>query len=278
MKTRVIKQIVKGVKAVDGAGVNLTRVLGKPNIYDFDPFLMLDSFDSFNPEDYVKGFPWHPHRGIETVTYLVNGAIRHADTIGNHGVISEGSSQWMSAGGGILHQEMPLASEHMLGFQLWINMPKEHKMHKPMYNELNIGKEIQEVKEQNATINVISGQYKGVSGFAPKFVQATILDVLLEPNSTFEYLLDEKQSAFVFLMQNEANIDGVNVEEKSAVLLENGNKIEIRSKELPLRFALFHALPLNEPIAWAGPIVMNSKDELKTAFDELDAGSFIKNN
>lgn len=271
-----ILEIVKGRAAVDGAGVNLQRVLGIKTIKTFDPFLMLDSFDSTDPNDYIKGFPWHPHRGIETVTYLISGSMEHQDSIGNKGLIAPHESQWMTGGSGILHQEMPQAAERMLGFQLWINLPKKDKMTTPAYNSLSLNKEIKLVEEDNAKVYVLSGNYKDTKGFQPEYVNATILDVALEANSEFIYSVPANENSFIFTIENEAIIDNQDIEVKSAVLFGEGDTIKVKSKDKPLRFAIFHAIPLKEEIVWGGPIVMNTQEDLDLAFKELEDGTFLK--
>lgn len=273
---RKIKRIVEGKPAVDGAGVHLNRVLGINTLKDFDPFLMLDSFDSTNPSDYIKGFPWHPHRGIETVTYLVSGSMEHEDNLGNKGMIKPGQSQWMSAGSGIMHQEMPQASDRMLGFQLWINMAANKKMDPPAYNDLSIDNYIKTIISDDHIVNLISGQYAGENAFNPSFAKATILDIDLKADKEFIYDIDKYETGFVFLIEGNAIIDNQEIKEKSAVLLDGGDIIKVKATNKPLRFSLLHALPLSEPVAWGGPIVMNHKDELEQAFEELDNGTFIK--
>ncbi|MDL2212068.1 pirin family protein [Erysipelotrichaceae bacterium OttesenSCG-928-M19] len=277
MKKRNVKKVVQGKQTVDGAGVHLTRVLSRGDIYDFDPFLMLDSFDSKNPSDYLQGFPWHPHRGIETVTYLISGSMEHQDSIGNKGLIKPGGSQWMVAGSGVQHQEMPQDSEHMLGFQLWINLPKKDKMTTPAYNDLQLNQDIKTVKETNAVINVISGEYQGVQGFTPSYVQATILDVSLENNETFKYEVSNDKNVFVFLINDNAIINEIEYQEKSAILFDEGDYIEVKtSSDKDARFIIFSAQPLKEPIAWAGPIVMNTDEEISETFRELENNTFLK--
>lgn len=271
-----IKEIVKGRPAIDGAGVHLQRVLGIKTIKTFDPFLMLDSFDSLNPDDYIKGFPWHPHRGIETVTYLIEGSMDHEDSLGNKDTIKPRESQWMTGGSGILHQEMPQASKRMLGFQLWINLPQKDKMAQPGYNSLRPNQEIKTIEEDNATINIISGRYKDINGFKPNYVKATILDIELKQNSKFVYDAPIDENTFVFIIENPAIIDNEKIDVKSAVLFSDGDQLTVESTEKPLRFALFHGRPLNEEIVWGGPIVMNTQEELDLAFNELQDGTFLK--
>lgn len=276
MKTRTIARVVRGILAVDGAGVKLTRVLGGNTIEEFDPFLMLDSFDSTNPADYLNGFPMHPHRGIETITYLVDGELAHEDNLGNKGLITPGASQWMTAGRGILHQEMPQKAVHFLGLQLWLNLPASEKMTEPKYFEIR-PEDVGVVEELCATIRVISGSYEGVNGAKPHHIQATLLDVSLNEGQTIEIPVNEDETVFVFTLLGDTIVDGEIFDEKTALLLKDGNIVEVGA--LPghtLRFILASAPALHEPIAWGGPIVMNTRAELVRAFNELQDGTFIK--
>lgn len=274
---RKIEKVVNGYATQDGAGVKLLRVLDNETVTDFDPFLMLDSFDSTNPDDYLKGFTWHPHRGIETITYLLEGEIEHQDSLGNKGVIKAEESQWMNSGSGVLHQEMPVSSKRMLGFQLWLNLPQKNKMSKPSYQTLNGDNYIKTIKEENAIVKVLSGDYHGIKGFKPKYVKATILDVDLNVNETFELDVKKSDTIFIFNMEGDVVVDEQVIPEKSAILLTEGNKISISSTmENSARFMIFQGKPLKEKIAWAGPIVMNDDDELKEAFEELNKDEFIK--
>jgi len=276
MKHREIIKTVRGQRAVDGAGVSLVRVLGNRDVYDFDPFLMLDSFDSTDPADYTAGFPWHPHRGIETITYLIHGKIEHMDSLGNKGTIESGESQWMSAGSGILHQEMPMASDRMLGLQLWLNLPKYEKISDPAY--LGITQDMMPVVEtEHATVRVLSGSYGGVTGITPHHIQAGILDVSLKRNGLITMPTKPDETVFAFLITGDAVIDAHLINEKTAVLFGAGDSITIEATpDRALRFLLFSGKALHEPIAWGGPIVMNTRDELDLAFDELRRGTFIK--
>jgi hypothetical protein len=278
MKHREIVKTVRGQRAVDGAGVSLVRVLGNRDVYDFDPFLMLDSFDSTDPKDYTAGFPWHPHRGIETITYLISGRIEHMDSLGNKGAIESGESQWMTAGSGILHQEMPIASERMLGFQLWLNLPQKEKMSEPAY--LGITQDMIPVMESDrAKIRVLSSEYGGVSGVLPRHIQAGILDISLPKNERIILPTKPEETVFAFLILGEAIIDAHMISEKTAVLFGAGDSVSIEATpDHDLRFILFSGKALHEPIAWGGPIVMNTRAELDLAFEELRNGSFIKQN
>lgn len=278
MKHREIVKTVRGQRAVDGAGVSLVRVLSNRDVYDFDPFLMLDSFDSTDPADYVAGFPWHPHRGIETITYLIRGKIEHMDSLGNKGAIESGESQWMTAGSGILHQEMPMASERMLGLQLWLNLPKSEKMSAPAY--LGITQDMIPIVESGrAVVRVLSGSYDGVSGVVPCHIQAGILDISLPKGERITLPTKPEETVFAFLILGEAVIDSHLIREKTAVLFGSGESIELEATpDHDLRVILFSGKALHEPIAWGGPIVMNTREELDLAFEELRNGSFIKQN
>ena len=275
MQRKIVKTI-RGQAAIDGAGVHLTRVLGHDDVKDFDPFLMLDSFDSTNPDDYTRGFPMHPHRGIETVTYLIEGEIDHEDSLGNKGVIGPGQAQWMTAGSGILHQEMPMAAPRMLGFQLWLNLPQTDKMTPPAYYDVT-EEMIPAVQEGPATVRVIAGQYKGKQGAQPRHVQATLYDVSLPAGEAIELSNQPQENAFVFLIQGNGQIEGQAISEKTAVLFGEGDSVRVQATDKqPLRFIYYAARPLRESIAWGGPIVMNTQEELRHAFSELRAGTFLK--
>lgn len=277
-RVRKVKRTVTGNRTVDGAGVNLVRVLGKPDVLDFDPFLMLDAFDSTDPADYTKGFPWHPHRGIETITYLVQGDIEHADSLGNSGSIKDGDCQWMTAGSGIIHQEMPKASKRMLGAQLWLNLPAKDKMTHPAYNDIT--KDMVPIVESDGVrVHVISGSYKGVNGaFEGKFVKPTYLDMEMEPGAKWEVLTNTGDTVFLYIFEGslEPSPGEETVPEKRAVLFTDGEKVALKAGNAGARLLVMQGRPLGEPISWGGPIVMNTKDELRLAFRELDEDTFIK--
>ncbi len=276
MKKRTIRRITGGKVSYDGAGVKLVRVIGYDDVEDFDPFLMLDAFDSKDPEDYIKGFPWHPHRGIETVTYLINGLIEHGDSLGNTGLIDDGSCQWMTAGSGIIHQEMPLASDQMLGTQLWINLPKKDKMTDPAYRDIRPS-QIPVIEEEGCTVRIVSGSYKEhVAPTQGDYVKATYLDVDLKPGVQWTIETDSALKIFTYLVSGSAIIDGDAVASHQAVLFTEGDTLSITAGEEGLRLFYYAGKPLNEPIAWAGPIVMNTSDELRLARQELMDGTFIK--
>lgn len=276
MSLREVKRAVRGVRTTDGAGVHLVRVLKRDTVKDFDPFLMLDSFDSYNPDDYILGFPWHPHRGIETITYLIEGEIDHEDSLGNKGRILPGQSQWMTAGSGIMHQEMPQAAERMLGFQLWLNLSQAEKMTKPHYFDIT-DKLIGQTSDGGAGIRVISGEYGGVRGAEPPHIPATILDVSLEAGKSITIPTKPEENVFIFAILGEVEIDSKLYPEKTAVLFGEGDAVEVSAPNgAPARFILFSGKPLHEEVAWGGPIVMNTEEELQQAFADLRSGNFIR--
>ena len=277
--SREVSKIVAGMPETDGAGVKLVRVLGYRDTAAFDPFLLLDAFDSTNPDDYTKGFPWHPHRGIETITYLIEGNIEHQDSLGNKGQIQSGDCQWMTAGSGIIHQEMPQKTTRMLGAQLWLNLPASEKMTAPAYGDIK-SKEIPEVTTDESKVRIIAGNYQGQKGaFQGKHVPATYLDVELKPGASWfvESREDENLIVYIFTGQGLFGSTGRKmVQQKKAVLFGPGNHLQVVAGDEGIRFILLKAKPLKEPIAWGGPIVMNTKEELELAFTELDEDTFIK--
>ena len=230
MTERKVAKMVRGQRAIDGAGVHLVRVLGRGTSEDFDPFLMLDSFDSTNPDDYTAGFPFHPHRGIETITYLVEGEIEHQDSLGNRGSIKAGQSQWMTAGSGILHQEMPQQSPRMLGVQLWLNLPRKEKMTSPRY--LDIGHEMIGKKETDTgIIRVLSGEYEGVKGVDPYHIQASIYDVTVDAGKSITLFTKPEDNVFVFLPAGDAALVGSVVDAITAVLFGDGDPAPVSAQE-----------------------------------------------
>ena len=279
-QTKSIRRIATGAQQIDGAGVHLLRVLGPATTKEFDPFLMLDAFDSRNPADYIKGFPWHPHRGIETVTYLIAGDIEHGDSLGNKGHIRDGGCQWMTAGSGIIHQEMPQASPRLLGLQLWINLPRKDKFAPPQYRDLTMDR-IRRVQEATGTVGVIAGTYSKAKGATQgDYVQALLLDVALKPDAVWHMPVDDRATLFIYIVEGAGTVgDSPNrVESHRAVLLGDGDEFAVHAGQEGLRFVLFAGRPLHEPIAWGGPIVMNTQEELDQAFDEIDKGTFIREN
>lgn len=278
-QTRTVKRIVAGKRTTDGAGVKLVRVFGHKDTADFDPFLMLDAFDSTNPDDYVRGFPWHPHRGIETITYLIQGSIEHGDSLGNKGRIGDGDCQWMTAGSGIIHQEMPQPGERMLGVQLWLNLPAKDKMTVPQYNGI-LQSDIPVVEEPNSKVHVIAGIYQGVDGaMTGHYVKPLYLDVELKPGAQWQLETTPEWNLFVYILQGAgtfANETEGLIAEKQAVLFEEGDVFMTKAAEQGMRFLLLAAPMLKEPVAWGGPIVMNTKEELDLAFQELEDNTFVK--
>jgi redox-sensitive bicupin YhaK (pirin superfamily) len=277
MKTRTVLKTYTGTPSVDGAGVKLNRIFGHQDVKDLDPFLLLDFFDSRNPEDYLKGFPWHPHRGIETITYLIDGLLEHGDSLGNSGLIDPLGCQWMTAGSGIIHQEMPQASEHMLGAQLWLNLPRKNKMTDPTYRDIT-AKDLAIAEDDQTHVKVIAGTYKGHSGpVKGTFVDPIYLDVSIHPNGFFEMIISPEEKVFLLLLSGTIAIAGqsLNANQTKSVLLGEGDQVSAAAKD-GARFLLIAGKPLNEPIAWGGPIVMNTQTELNLAFDELKKGTFIK--
>jgi redox-sensitive bicupin YhaK (pirin superfamily) len=272
---RNVAKAVKGSRTIDGAGVNLVRVLGNETARDYDPFLMLDSFDSTNPDDYLAGFPFHPHRGIETITYLIEGEMAHEDSIGNSGVIRAGEVQWMTAGRGILHQEMPKASPRMLGVQIWLNLAARDKMTAPAYFDIK-REMIGEKEEPFGRVRVLSGTFDGISGVQAPYHAARLLDLTVEAGKTAVIPSDAKNNVFIFAILGACRVGGKVFDEKTAVLFGEGDAIEVSATDKPCRILYFEGEKLQEPIAWGGPIVMNTRAELNEAFAQLRAGTFTE--
>lgn len=275
-----VKEIWQAKPATDGAGVKLNRVFGFYEVPKLDPFLLLDDFRSDDPDDYIAGFPWHPHRGIETVTYMIHGKVRHEDSIGSNGVIEGGDIQWMSAGSGIVHQEMPEQDKGLLwGFQLWANLPRANKMMKPSYQEYK-AKEIPVVDGPHGLkVKVLAGTWNKVTGPVKNVtVSPTYLDAKVPPFAISDWEIDPTHNVFAYVARGSATFQGKEkpAGEKSLVLYEKGNRIRIIAGKDGVRFLLIAGKPLNEPVAWRGPIVMNTDDELRTAFEEYSNGTFLK--
>ena len=272
---RKVKTTVKGFRAIDGAGVSLVRVLGRDTVEEFDPILMLDSFDSINPEDYTAGFPMHPHRGIETISYVSSGKMMHRDSLGNEDIVSSGEVQWMNSGSGILHEERIPEVDRLLGVQLWLNLPKNDKMSKPSYNSIK-KEDIKEVEIDGGKIRLLAGDYKDVSGYRGKHLPLNYYDIHLDENAEITLNMDENESVMLFTLLGDVYVEGEFVEEKTAVKLTEGSSLSIKNKDKKAQVLYISSKALNEPISWAGPIVMNSKEEIKEALDELNKGIFIK--
>ncbi|HII97934.1 MAG TPA: pirin family protein [Methanoregula sp.] len=281
-QVRTVERILMAYATVEGAGVRLHRAFGYYEVPQFDPFLMLDDFRAQRPEDYLAGFPSHPHRGIETVTYMLEGAMEHGDSMGNKGCIAAGDVQWMTAGSGIIHQEMPKPVDgRMGGFQLWVNLPKIHKMVKPRYQEVRQKKIPVVSPRQGITIRVICGSVNGMTGPVKKIiVDPLFLDISLAPDSVFTHPVPDAYTAFAYIIGGEGTFDageGHRVQNRDLVLFSHGNSIWVRSFGKGMRFLLAAGRSIGEPVAWRGPIVMNTREELRQAFHEVEAGTFIRN-
>lgn len=272
---RKVKTTVKGFRAIDGAGVSLVRVLGRDTVEEFDPILMLDSFDSINPEDYIAGFPMHPHRGIETISYVSSGKMMHRDSLGNEDTVSSGEVQWMNSGSGILHEERIPEVDRLLGVQLWLNLSKDDKMSKPSYNSIK-REDIKEVEIDGGKIRLLAGDYKDVSGYRGKHLPLNYYDIHLDEGAEIILNMDANESVMLFTLLGDVYVEGELVEEKTAVKLTEGDSVYIKNGDEKAQVLYISSKALNEPISWAGPIVMNSKEEIKEALDELNKGIFIK--
>jgi redox-sensitive bicupin YhaK (pirin superfamily) len=299
MKARLVRKVVKSHATVEGAGVHLHRAIGLGSPEEYDPFLLLDDFRSDTPAEYRAGFPWHPHRGMETITYVLRGQVEHQDSLHNRGVITPGDVQWMSAGSGIIHQEMPKGDEHgaMHGFQLWANLPAASKMTEPRYRGI-VAAEIPEVTDASgATIKVIAGTASGVTGPVRDVVtKPEYLDVTVPAGVTFTRVAPTGHTVFAYVIGGRAVFNHQDdpysyqaegdtyfdeerdrlIGDRHLVLFGEGEGVVVSAGEEPLRFLLISGKPIGEPIAWRGPIVMNTQAELRVAFDELDRGTFIK--
>ena len=272
---RKISQQVRGYRTKDGAGVSLVRVLGNQTVQEYDPILMLDSFDSTNPDDYTAGFPMHPHRGIETISYVYRGFMTHKDSLGNEDTIGDGEVQWMTAGSGIMHEEKLPAAERMLGVQLWLNLPAKDKMTAPAYRSIK-NSEIEEIEIENGKLRLLAGEYNGRKGYQGKYLPLDYYDIHLNPDASITIRTDIERSVLVFTLLGHAYIGGELVKEKTAVKLTAGDHVEIKAIDQKAQVLFISSLYLHEPIFWGGPIVMNTKDELKQAFDDLKQGTFLQ--
>jgi quercetin 2,3-dioxygenase len=280
-QVRAVERILRAYPTVEGAGVRLHRAFGSYEVPQFDPFLMLDDFRAPRPEDYLAGFPTHPHRGIETVTYMLNGLVEHADSMGNAGRVKAGNVQWMTAGSGIVHSEMPKpVNGQMGGFQLWVNLPRSDKMMDPRYQEVT-RKQIPTVSPQDGvTIRVIAGNADGVTGPVRDIVaDPDYFDVTMEPGASFSQEVKESHTALAYVIEGEGTFDireGHRVNNRDLVLFGDGPSVMAKSSAQGFRFLLFSGKPIHEPVAWRGPIVMNTAEELREAFREYAEGTFIK--
>ena len=274
MERKISKQVT-GQRTKDGAGVNLVRVLGIRTVKEYDPILMLDSFDSTNPDDYTAGFPMHPHRGIETISYVYRGYMTHRDSLGNEDTIGEGEVQWMTAGSGIMHEEKLPASERLLGVQLWLNLPAKDKMVPPAYRSIK-NSEIEEVQLEDGKLRLLAGEFEGRKGYLSKYLPLDYYDLHLNPNASIVLNTEEERSVMMFTLVGDAFISGELVKEKTAVKLTTGNYVEIKAADNNVQVLFISSTVLNEPISWGGPIVMNTKEELDKAFDDLKKGTFLQ--
>ena len=278
--TRKIRMTLTRQPTMEGAGVHLNRVFGYSQSPRFDPFLMLDDFRSNTPAHYLKGFPWHPHRGIETITYVTKGDVEHGDSLGNTGVISSGDVQWMTAGSGIIHQEMPKgdANGAMHGFQLWANLPAAQKMMTPRYRGITADQIPSVELENGVQVKVIAGSIGGAKGPMDDIViDPEYFDCTVPTGQTFTHETDPAYTAFVYVIGGKGSTDSQAIENGTLVLFDAGDHVAISAANEPLRLLLLTGKPLNEPVAWRGPIVMNTQAELETAFREYHEGTFIKN-
>jgi len=283
---RRISRVIPSRPTIEGAGVHLRRAIGfgEPELYD--PFLLLDDFRSDTPDEYLKGFPSHPHRGIETITYVWTGDVEHEDSLGNRGVISAGDVQWMTAGSGIIHQEMPKgdAEGRMHGFQLWANLPASQKMMHPRYRGV-LSADIPEATDASgARIKVIAGQAAGVLGPVRDVVtDPEYLDVTVPPRVTFTHATPRGHTVFAYVAggrgvfsPQEGGADAAPIGDRNLVLFGDGDAVTVSTEDESVRFLLISGKPIGEPVAWYGPIVMNTREELQVAYDELRRGTFIK--
>jgi redox-sensitive bicupin YhaK (pirin superfamily) len=273
---RKVARVINGMPTSDGDGVELVRVIGQPALMELDPFLLLDAFRSDNPNDYIGGFPSHPHRGFETVTYLLNGRMRHKDNAGNEGVITPGGVQWMTAGKGIIHSEMPEQENGLLeGFQLWINLPASHKMREPAYQEHDANN-IPIESRQGTSIRVITGNTsQGTQGpVSQPLTKPLYLDVTLNSDTEFRETLPKLHNAFIYVVKGSLALDEDRLTVDQLAVLGKGDQVNLRSEQQGVRFLLIAGKPLGEAIARSGPFVMNTQAELKQAFIDYQSGRF----
>lgn len=299
MSIRPIKRLIKAKPTIEGAGVHLRRAFGFGNTQDFDPFLLLDDFRNDKPEDYLAGFPWHPHRGIETITYILSGEVEHGDSLGNQGVLQAGDVQWMTAGSGIIHQEMPRGDRDgkMHGFQLWANLPSSLKMTAPRYQDVQ-STDIPEVVDDDGTkIRVICGSIWGATGPVDGIAaEPEYLDVSVPPGKRKVLPVETTRHAFAYVFAGSGRFcnasapldvptEGVGwsdtslseeADNRSLVLFDRGDEVSIQAGDKGIRFLLVSGKPIEEPVAWYGPIVMNTQEQLRQAFAEYKAGTFLK--
>ncbi len=275
--TRRIEKLFTVKETLEGAGVHLHRGFGYSELPLFDPFLLFDDFSSRQPSDYLPGFPLHPHRGIETVTYILNGDVIHKDSMGNTGTISKGDIQWMTAGSGIVHEEMPHGNEGLIGFQLWVNLPSEHKMMSPRYQEIK-ATEIPTISQDGINLHVIAGSFAGTKGpIEDIMANPNYFDIKLSPRAHITIPVKDGDTCFIYLFEGSITTDSSTHDKGKILLYESaGNEIIVATGETGARFLFVSGTPLNEPIAWHGPIVMNTDEEISVALYDLRNGTFIK--
>lgn len=272
---RQVQNKVEGFRTKDGAGVSLVRVLGHDTVKEFDPILMLDSFDSTNPDDYTAGFPMHPHRGIETVSYVYKGKMVHRDTLGNEDAIGDGEVQWMNSGSGIEHEEKVPTADRLLGVQLWLNLPQKEKMSHPTYHSIKRN-EIEEIEFEGGFVRLLAGKYKDHTGYEGDHLPLNYYDVHLKENAEIKIDMDEDESVMIFTLVGDVYIGCERIKEKTAVKLTKGDSLTIKNAENEAQVLYISSKALNEPIAWAGPIVMNTQREIQEAYLDLRYNTFIK--
>jgi redox-sensitive bicupin YhaK (pirin superfamily) len=294
---RKVRKVWRGNPTLEGAGVHLKRAFGYQHVPELDPFLLLDDFHSNSESDYIAGFPWHPHRGIETITYMLHGRVEHGDSMGNAGTIHSNEIQWMTAGSGIIHQEMPKGPGLLWGFQLWANLPASHKMMDPRYREVKKEQTPEISLEGGAKVRVICGELNGVKGPVRDIVtDPEYLDVRLPPRSKMLHTVNLGRTVFAYVIEGEGYFDqrrdpysyeiqGANyfdfnrsclIGPESIITFDDGDQLMFTTASEPVRFLLVSGRPIREPVAWYGPIVMNTQEELRIAFKEYQEGTFIK--
>lgn len=299
--TRKIRKVFKSKPVTEGAGVHLKRVFGFSEVPLFDPFLMLDDFRAEKPEYYIKGFPWHPHRGIETITYVLSGDVEHGDSMGNKGIITSGDVQWMTAGSGVIHQEMPKGDSdgRMLGFQLWANLPASQKMIDPRYRDVRSSQIPEVTLDNGVSIKIICGRVGDTEGPVRDIViDPEYIDVTVPPQTTYRHPTKSGHNVFAYVIEGKGffckekkpfsyEVQGTNyfdmkrepfLDNGTLILFGDGEEFFVSTEEEPARFLLMSGKPIGEPVAWYGPVVMNTQEELRVAFDEYREGTFVKHN
>jgi redox-sensitive bicupin YhaK (pirin superfamily) len=281
---RTVQRIIEPRPVLEGAGVRLKRSIATRELDYLDPFLLFDHFGSDNPDDYLAGFPMHPHRGIETVTYMLAGEVNHRDSLGNAGTIGPGDVQWMTAGGGIMHEEMPAPRQgEMAGFQLWVNLPARLKMIRPRYQEITSSQIPVAEREGGVSIRVIAGTADGVRGPVTEIVaDPTYLDITIPPHGSYTQPVEPGHAAFAYIFEGQGTFgvtgreEGRTIRSPKLVVFNDGDHVQAQATDQPVRFLLVSGKPLNEPIARYGPFVMNTKEEIQQALQDLRNGTFVR--